>query len=256
MGRVAAALSSGCRAINSPSTHAAWHSGTSFLFCFRRDSWDAASTSETYGPGTLPDRSSLGIESETTQTDIGLRRPAGSALLTRGSRLRVGRANPTNSGLFHRMCACWKRHIACKLPHENGERVVMFQRAGTGRSNVKWGIAIVSIESTEPSPVRGRASTRTMFPPAPSMERDDIGSKRRGGVVRDKLGAAAQSAINFEIVVRHAPGRKALLETSPHHAPIKSGHLGRRMDRLVHCVHNPPSEAIVDDLRHRAAAKT
>ena len=108
---------------------------------FDENSWDAASTSETYGPGTLPDRSSLGIESETTQTDIGLRRPAGSALLTRGSRLRVGRANPTNSGLFHRMCACWKRHIACKLPHENGERVVMFQRRGgrTGRSNVKWG---------------------------------------------------------------------------------------------------------------------
>src|ERR1700722_5804148 len=130
MGRVAAALSSLYRAVSSPPTHAAWRRGTSFLFCFRRDSWDAASTSETYGPGTLPDRSSLGIESETTQTDIGQRRPAGSALLTRGSRLRVGRANPTNSGLFHRMCACWKRHNACKLPHQNGERVVMFQRAG------------------------------------------------------------------------------------------------------------------------------
>ena len=70
---------------------------------FRRDSWDAGSTSETYGPGTLPDRSSLGIESETTQSGIGLRHPAGSALLTRGSRLRVGRANPTNSGLFRRV---------------------------------------------------------------------------------------------------------------------------------------------------------
>jgi hypothetical protein len=167
--------------------------------------------------------------------------------------LRVGRANPTNSGLFHRMCACWKRHIACKLPHENGERVVMFQRAGTGRSNVKWGIAIVSIESTEPSPVRGRASTRTMFPPAPSMERDDIGSKRRGGVVRDKLGASAQSAIDFEIVVRHAPGRKALLETSPHlsagedsentHACVSasSDQLGRSMGHRIRS--RRPSEA-------------
>src|ERR1700722_395590 len=65
-----------------------------------------------------------------------------------------------------------------------------------------------------------------MFPAAASVERDDIGSKRRGGAVRDKLGPSAQSAIDFSIIVRHAPGRKALLETPPHRAPIKSDHLG------------------------------
>jgi hypothetical protein len=67
---------------------------------FRRDSWDAASTSETYGPGTLLDRSSLGIESETTQSSIG----CGTRLVApclREARVR-GWANPTNSGLFRR----------------------------------------------------------------------------------------------------------------------------------------------------------
>ena len=29
-----------------------------------------------------------------------------------------GGANPTNSGLFRRVRTCWKRRIACKLPHE------------------------------------------------------------------------------------------------------------------------------------------
>src|SRR5271168_924120 len=48
------------------------------------------STSETYDPGPLPDRRSVGIESETTQTGIDWGHPEGSALLTRGSRLRVG----------------------------------------------------------------------------------------------------------------------------------------------------------------------
>ena len=94
-----------------------------------------------------------------------------------------------------------------------------------------------------------------MFAAADSVERDDIVSKRRGGVVRYKLGASAQSAIDFEIVVRHAPGRKAFLETSPHHAPIKSDHLGCRTDRFVHCVHNPPRDTVVDDLGNRAEAK-
>jgi hypothetical protein len=63
----------------------------------------------------LPDRGSLGIESETTQTAL-IGRPAGSTLLTRDS--FEGRANPTNSGLFRHVRACWKRRIACKLPHE------------------------------------------------------------------------------------------------------------------------------------------
>ena len=78
------------------------------LRCFGEDSWDAGSTSETYGPGTLPDRGPVGIESETTQTGR-LRHPAGGALLTRGSQI------PASSVA----CAtCGKRHIACKRPHE------------------------------------------------------------------------------------------------------------------------------------------
>ena len=65
------ALSSLCRANNSPSHpyRLAW-SGHPSNSAFRRDSWDAGSTSETYGAGTLPDRRSVGIESETTQTGV------------------------------------------------------------------------------------------------------------------------------------------------------------------------------------------
>ena len=48
---------------------------------FRRNFWDAGSTSETYGPETLLDRRSLGIESETTQTGIDCGTPRGSAQL-------------------------------------------------------------------------------------------------------------------------------------------------------------------------------
>ena len=54
-----------------PPTHAAWH-GRDILPILRFDenSWDAGSTSETYGAGTLPDRRSVGIKSETTQTGV------------------------------------------------------------------------------------------------------------------------------------------------------------------------------------------
>ena len=89
--------------------------GTSFPFCVSARLLGRQQHKRSYGPGTLPDRGSLGIESETTQTGIDWA-PAGSALLTRGS--FEGGANPTNSGLFRRVRACWKRRIACKLPHE------------------------------------------------------------------------------------------------------------------------------------------
>src|SRR5271157_4210907 len=71
--------------------------GTSFLFCVSARLSGPGSTSEIYGPGTLTDRRSLGIESETTRHR--LRHPAGSALLVRGS----SSANPTNSSLFRRV---------------------------------------------------------------------------------------------------------------------------------------------------------
>ena len=44
--------------------------GTSFQFCAAARLLGPGSTSETYGPGTLPDRRSLRIESEITQTGI------------------------------------------------------------------------------------------------------------------------------------------------------------------------------------------
>ena len=72
----------------------------------------SGSTSETYGPGTLTDQRSLGIVSETTQTGI----PAGRALLTRGSRSRVGAIRPIPASSVA-SATCWRRHIACKLPH-------------------------------------------------------------------------------------------------------------------------------------------
>ena len=87
--------------------------GTSFLFCVSARLLEPGSTSETYGPGTLPDRRSLGIASETTQTGIDWGRPAGSALLY----ARVGPIRPIPASSV--ACATYrKRHIACKLPHE------------------------------------------------------------------------------------------------------------------------------------------
>src|ERR1700722_18012205 len=44
--------------------------GTSFQFCAAARLLGPGSTSETYGPGTLPDRRSLRIESEIAQTGI------------------------------------------------------------------------------------------------------------------------------------------------------------------------------------------
>src|ERR1700722_2591690 len=61
--------------------------GTSFQFCAAATLLGPGSTSETYGPGTLPDRRSLRIESEITQTGIDRGAPRGSALLTRGSQI-------------------------------------------------------------------------------------------------------------------------------------------------------------------------
>jgi hypothetical protein len=92
-----------------PPTNAAWHSRDILpILRFGETSWDAGSTSETYGPGTLPDRGPVGIESETTQTGR-LRHPAGGALLTRGSQIPASSVARTT---------CGKRHIACKRPHE------------------------------------------------------------------------------------------------------------------------------------------
>ena len=71
--------------------------GTSFLFCVSARLLEPGSTSETYGPGTLPDRRSLGIASETTQTGIDCGAPRVAPCL------REGGANPTNSGLFRRV---------------------------------------------------------------------------------------------------------------------------------------------------------
>src|SRR5271155_955563 len=66
--------------------------GTSFLFCVSARLLGPGSTSETNSPRTVPDRRSLGIDSETTQTGIDWA-PQGSALLTLGSRSRVGESD-------------------------------------------------------------------------------------------------------------------------------------------------------------------
>ena len=97
--------------------------GTSSYSAFRRGSWDASSTSETYTPETLRDRRSVWIESETTQTGIDWA-PAGSAQLTRGSRSKAGPANPTNSGLFRRVRDLLETTHCMQTAHEEHQ----FQR--------------------------------------------------------------------------------------------------------------------------------
>jgi hypothetical protein len=91
--------------------------GTSFLFCVsarllgrrqhKRNLWSWNTTSPKVGRdrvGNYSDRHRLG-------------RPAGAALLTRGSAFEGGRIRSIPASSV--ACAtCWKRHIACKLPHE------------------------------------------------------------------------------------------------------------------------------------------
>ena len=114
------ALSSLCRAISSPSHPRRLDSRDILpILRFGENSWDAGSTSETYRPETLPDRRSLGIESETTQTGIDCGTPRVALCLReargrgRGQRIRPIPASSV-------ACAtCWKRHIACKLRTKN-----------------------------------------------------------------------------------------------------------------------------------------
>jgi hypothetical protein len=76
-----------------PPTNAAWHSRDILPILRFAEAWDGGSTSETYGPETLPDRRSVGIESETTQTGIDWCAPRVTPCL-REARSRGG-ANPT-----------------------------------------------------------------------------------------------------------------------------------------------------------------
>ena len=72
--------------------HAAWHSRDILpILRFGGDSSDAG-TCETYGPGTLRDRRSVGIESETTQTGIDWGAPRVAPCL-RAARSRVGESD-------------------------------------------------------------------------------------------------------------------------------------------------------------------
>jgi|SRR5271154_1759960 hypothetical protein len=77
-----------------PPTNAAWHSRNILpILRFGETSWDAGSTSETYGLEILPDRRSVGIESETTQTDIDWGAPRVPPCLREARRSRVGESD-------------------------------------------------------------------------------------------------------------------------------------------------------------------
>ena len=91
--------------------------GTSFLFCVSARLLGPDSTSEIYGPATLPDRRSVGIESETTQTGIDWGAPRVPPRLREARRSRVGESDQFRP-LPSQAATCSKRHIACKLPHE------------------------------------------------------------------------------------------------------------------------------------------
>jgi hypothetical protein len=67
--------------------------GTSFLFCVSARLLGPDSTSEIYGPATLPDRRSVGIESETTQTGIDWGAPRVPPRLREARRSRVGESD-------------------------------------------------------------------------------------------------------------------------------------------------------------------
>ena len=64
-----------------------------------------------------------------------------------------------------------------------------------------------------------------------------------------------QRTIDADIVLRHPRGGKALLETLPHLFPVERDDARQRRDRLLHGVDDGAGDAVVDDLRHRAAAE-
>src|ERR1700735_2416565 len=67
--------------------------GTSFLFCVSARFLEPAAQAKTYGPATLPDRRSVGIESETTQTGIDWGAPRVPPRLREARRSRVGESD-------------------------------------------------------------------------------------------------------------------------------------------------------------------
>ena len=67
---------------------------------------------------------------------------------------------------------------------------------------------------------------------------------------------AQQRPINVDIVFRHPCGGKALFETLTHLFPIERNDARQRRDRLFHGFDDGAGDAVLDDLRHRAAAKS
>jgi hypothetical protein len=134
-----------------PPTNAAWHSRDILPILRFAEAWDAGSISETYDRETLPDRRSVGIESETTQTCIDWCAPRVTPCL-REARSRVGRIRPMPTSSV--ACpACWKRHIACKLPHEEHQFSATISET---RSSIGGGRTHLSI--TRPGPRRLKCS--------------------------------------------------------------------------------------------------
>jgi hypothetical protein len=176
-----------------PPTNAAWHSWDILPILRFAEACAAGSTSETYGPETLPDRRSVGIESETTQTGIDWCAPRVTPCL-REARSRVGRIRsiPTSSVA----CATrWKRHIACKLPHEVHQFSATISET---RSPIGDGRTHVSITRPEPRQLecsygRGQRDKRSCiaaFQLSPRQRKHNLTDQLRVHLRSDRNGIA------------------------------------------------------------------
>jgi hypothetical protein len=95
--------------------------GTSFLFCVSARLLEPGSTSTTYGPGALPDRRSLGIASETTQTASTGGAPRVAPCFTRGwgqsdqFRPLPSRARLAGNDTLHANCRTKKHQFSATI---------------------------------------------------------------------------------------------------------------------------------------------
>ena len=99
------------------SFHAAWDSRDILpILRFGENSWEPAAQAKHMVLETLPDRRSLGTRVGNYSDRHRLGAPRVAPCL-REARSRVGRIRPIPATSV--ACAtCWKRHIACKLPHK------------------------------------------------------------------------------------------------------------------------------------------
>src|ERR1051326_5758384 len=74
-------------------------------------------------------------------------------------------------------------------------------------------------------------------------------------ITTNTLECRQKFVIDVDVIICHAPGRKALLEAPSHLLAIKCDDLWQHRDRLLQSINDGTSDARIDDLRNRAATE-